>query len=140
MIKVIWTDDAIFETGLDSHICFISWRIDTAMESQYLKPTFKSGKTTMGIWGAILLEKKVLVNFLFKEKRITLQIYVDQMLKQMSLPFYEQQRNTKGFMILIDNRATYHTSKFTMKFCSKASLLCMKCLVSSSDLKPIKNF
>ena len=50
-IRVIWTDEATFETGLDSCTCYVTRRPGTAMESRYLKPTFKSGRTTLGIWG-----------------------------------------------------------------------------------------
>ncbi len=36
------------------------------MESQYLKPLFKSGKSTIGILGVIALEVKGTVHFLKK--------------------------------------------------------------------------
>ena len=46
---VIWTDEATFKTGLDLRTCYVTRKPGTAMESRYLKPTFKSGRTTLGI-------------------------------------------------------------------------------------------
>ena len=51
------------------------------MESQYLKPPFKSGKSTIGILGVIALEVKGTVHFLEKEGCINLDIYINQVLK-----------------------------------------------------------
>ena len=42
-LHVIWTDEATFETGLDTRSCYVTRRKGTAMDSKYLKPTFKSG-------------------------------------------------------------------------------------------------
>ena len=65
-------DEATFETGLDSRTCYVTQKPGTAMDSRYLKPTFKSERITLGIWGTITLGKKVLIHFLIKEGYITL--------------------------------------------------------------------
>ena len=39
---VVWTDEATYETELDTRSCYVSRRKGTAMENRYLKPTFKS--------------------------------------------------------------------------------------------------
>ncbi len=69
------------------------------MESRYLKPKFKRGRTTLGIWDAITLGKKGPVHFLIKESRITSQIYMDWVLKHLGLPFYNKLKEERGFMI-----------------------------------------
>ena len=49
---VDYGDEAIFEIGLvpQTHV----WRPkDKAYESKYLQPTFKSGRSFIGVWGAI---------------------------------------------------------------------------------------
>lgn len=58
---VTWTDKATVETGLDTR------RKGTAMESRYLKPTFKSGKSSTGIWGVIVSGFKGSLQFFEKE-------------------------------------------------------------------------
>ena len=59
------------------------------MESQYLKPIFKSWRNTIGIWGVIALGVKSLVHFLEKESLINSDIYINQVLKEQRLPFYK---------------------------------------------------
>ncbi len=62
-LHVIWTDKAKFETGLDTRSCYITRRKGKAMESRYLKLTFKNGRSTIGIWRAIALGIKGPVHF-----------------------------------------------------------------------------
>lgn len=88
-MRVICTDEATFEAGLDTRPCYATRRPGTAMESRYLKPTFKSGRTVLGIWGAIMLGEKGPVHFLVKNGRMTSEIYVDQVLHPLVLLFYE---------------------------------------------------
>ncbi len=66
-MSIIWTDEATFETGLDTRSCYVTRHPGIATESRYLKPTFKRGRSTLGIWGAITFGKKVLVHFLAKK-------------------------------------------------------------------------
>ena len=46
------------------------------MEARCLKPSFKSGRTTIGIWGAITWGLEGPVHFLQKEGRVNSDIYV----------------------------------------------------------------
>lgn len=138
-MRVIWTDEATFETGLDSRTCYVTRRPGTAMESQYLKLTFKSGRTILGIWGAITLGKKGPVHFWVKDERIASEIYVNQVLKPLGLPFFEETIEKREFMIWIDDGAAYHTSKFATKFCREVGLLRMNWPAPFPDLNPIEN-
>ena len=83
------------------------------MESRYLKPTFKSGRSSVGIWGAIVLGLKGPVHFLEKKGRMNSDIYINQVLEGLGLPFYNQCIEEKGSMIWMDDGARYHTSKMT---------------------------
>ena len=71
------------------------------MESRYLKPTFKSGQTTLGIWGAITWGKKGPVHFLIKQGRMTSEIYVNQVLEPLGLPFFEEMIQERGLYKVI---------------------------------------
>ena len=138
-MKVIWTDEATFETGLDTRTCYVTRRPGTAMEARYLKPTFKSGRTTLGIRGAITWGNEGQVHFLIKDGRMTSEIYLNQVLKPLGLPFFDAMIEERGSMIWMDNGAAYHTSKLTTKFCRDVGLLCMKWPAQSPDLNPIEN-
>ncbi len=129
----------MLETGLDSRTCYVIQKLGTAIESRYLKSTFNSGQTTLGIWGAITLGKKRPVYFLIKKNRITLQIYLDQILKQLGLPFYNELKREREFMIWMYDIASYHTSKFTPEFYGQADLLCMNLPLQSPDFNLIEN-
>lgn len=61
---VISTDEATFQMRLDIQ------KYDTAMESWYFRPTFKSWRSCIRIEGAITLGLKQLVYFLQRKRRI----------------------------------------------------------------------
>ena len=110
---------------MDTRSCYVTQRPNIAMEFQYLKPTFKSGRLTLGIWEAITFGKKGPVYFLAKEGRMTLEIYVNQVLQLLAVLFYEEYLKEIGEMIYINDNAGYHTFKDTKKFCTKVTLLCI---------------
>ena len=109
------------------------------MESRYLKPTFKSGRSTIGIWRAITLGLKGPVHFLQKEGRMNSETYINQVLKELGLPFFERCMRERGDMIWMDDGMGYHTSKMTTKWCQKFGLLHMDWPAQSPDLNPIEN-
>ena len=109
------------------------------MESRYLKPTFKSGRSSIGIWGAIVLGLKGPVHFLEKKGRMNSDIYINQVLEELGLPFYNQGIEEKGSMIWIDDSACYHTSKMAPVYCHYVGLICINWPAQFLDLNPIEN-
>ena len=109
------------------------------MESQYLKPIFKSKRTTLHIWVAITFGKMGPIHLLIKEDHMTLQIYIDQVFKQLGLPFYNELKDDKKLIIWINNNISYYTSKFTIKFCCQASLLYINWPLQLLNLNLIEN-
>ena len=55
---VIWSDESTFETGLHTIPAWCRRMKRHAFESRYLKPTFKSGRSSVGLWGCISLNFK----------------------------------------------------------------------------------
>ena len=108
---VVWTDEATFETGLDSRSCYVTRRKSTVMEVRYLKATFKSGRSSIGIWGSITLKKKGSMHILSKKRRMNFEIYINEVLKPLGLSFFKQCLATNPKMIYMDDGADYHTSK-----------------------------
>lgn len=50
---VIFSDESSFELGLDTRSTYVRRPLGKAFESRYLKPTFKSGRSSIGVWGSI---------------------------------------------------------------------------------------
>jgi hypothetical protein len=48
---VAFSDEATFEIGLDTTPPWVRCKRGAAYESRNLKPTFKSGRSSVGIWG-----------------------------------------------------------------------------------------
>ena len=82
------------------------------MESRYL---INNGKSTIGIRAAITLELKGPNYFLEKENYMNFKIYINQVLKELSLSFLKLCVEEKKHMILMNNGSSYHTSKMFMK-------------------------
>ena len=79
----------------------------------------------MGIWGAIVLELKGPVHFLEKEDHMNSDIYINQVLKELGLPFYNQCIEKKVSIIWMNNGTCYHTSKTTAVYCRCIGLICI---------------
>lgn len=136
--RVIWTDEATFETGLDT-CCYVSRRKGTAMEVRYLKPTFKSGRSTIGIWASITLDEKGPMLVLTRGSRMNSDIYIGEVLRLLGLPFYEECVAKRGLMIWMDDGAGYRTSKKVIEWDRQSGLLRMKWPAQSPELNPIEN-
>ena len=91
------------------------------MESRYLKPTFKSGRSTIGIWGAITLGLNGPVHFLQKEGRMNSEIHINQVLKERGLPFSKRRVEERWDMIWMDDGVGYHTSKSLTEYFRKCT-------------------
>lgn len=65
---MIWTDETTFETSIDTQSYYVTRKQGNVMEYHYLKPTFKSERSIIGIWEAITLGLKVPVYFFTKRR------------------------------------------------------------------------
>ena len=66
-------------------------------------------------------------------------IYNNQVLEQLGLPFYKQCVREKGPMIWMDDGAGYHTSKAATVYRRRVGLIRMDWLAQSPNLNPIEN-
>lgn len=87
-----------------------------AVESKYIKLKFKYGKITICIWGAIALGVKSPIQSLEIESNMNSDIYINQVLEELGLPFYKKCFPEKRSMIWIDNSANYHMSKIITEY------------------------
>jgi transposase len=73
--RVMFTDECNIELGLDGRVYWIWRRADESLTSNCLKPTFKSGRTSVGIWSSIF--KNMKGPLILIEGRMTGQQYVE---------------------------------------------------------------
>lgn len=129
----------MFETGLNTCSSYIICRKGIVMEFQYLKLIFKSRRSSIDIWGAIILGLKGSVYFLKKESYMNLDIYINLMLKWLELPFHNQCIKEKGFMIQMNNNTSHYISKIIIIYYHYIRLIYIDQLIQSLDLNSIKN-
>ncbi len=138
-LHVIWTNETTFETDLNTRSDYVIRRKDIAMKCRYLKFTFKSDRIILSIWEAISWEIKNSVHFLQKERRMNFEIYVNQMLKELSLSFYAKCVNERDYMIYMNDETDYHIFKLTAKWRHENNLKRMHWSIQSSNLNFIEN-
>ena len=136
---VIWTDEATFETNLNTRFCYVSRKKNKVMKNKYLKFTFKSGRSSASIWKTIFWEIKNPVHFLAKEDRMNSNIYIHQMLKKLKLLFYCRCMKDRDFMIYMNDEADYHTSKTIILWKRKNDLNRTDWSIQFLDLNSIEN-
>lgn len=138
-VCVVWTDEATYETGLDTRSSYVTRRKGMAMEPRYLKLTFKSGRSTIGAWGGIILKKKNPLHILIKKRRMNSDIYINEVLNPIKLSFSKRCLATNPKMIWMDDDAAYHISKKMLDWGRINDFNRMDWPAQSPDLNPIEN-
>ena len=67
-------------------------------------------------------------------------VYINQVLKDLGLLFFEKCIQKKEHMIWMDNGAGYHISKTTTKWKQQMDLICINWPAQPPDLNTIENF
>jgi transposase len=90
--KVIWSDEAIFETWRNGRI-WVTRRVDEKRCPDCIKSVYRSGRVTVMIWGALGWDWKSPLVFLEKElghKGVTSRVYKTQVLESIVAPLFDQ--------------------------------------------------
>jgi transposase len=132
--RVIWCDESSFEIGGNSRQVRV-WR---GMSEKYfqecLTPTFKSGRSSLMIWGAISYDRKSSLAF-FNPCRRTAQDYVDLVYNG---PLLDMMQRTSG-AILMEDGAPIHRSNAPNTWRKLHLLEKLDWPAQSPDLNPIEN-
>ena len=134
-----FSDESTFEIGIDTGPPWVRRKLGKAYESQNLKPTFKSGRSSVGIWGAISMDFKSDLVILPRGERMTSKRYISMILNTAAHPFYEKVMEHCGDAIWQEDGAPYHTSKLTRDYEKSLVMAVIDWPAQSPDLNPIEN-
>jgi hypothetical protein len=110
--KYIFTDESTFETGKPDGSILVRCRIGKAYHNDCLLLTFKSGRSTSNHWGGIHYSGRSELVCLRGEGRMNSQKYVELILQDKLLTFYNLVQNGTGQIpVVIEDNATCHTAK-----------------------------
>ena len=109
--KIVWTNETTYETELNTRSCYVSRRKKIVMETKYLKPTFKNKQSIINVWKFIIFDTKDLMHVLTKKRRMNSNIYINEILKSIKLPFFKRYLVSNKTMIWMNDKASYHISK-----------------------------
>lgn len=74
-----------------------------------------------------------------KEKKMNSNIYIDEVLELMGVPFYEKCNEIRKDVLWMNDGTAYYTFKLVEKFRTKVGLKRIFWLPQSLDLNPIEN-
>ena len=86
---ICWLDESTFEVGYDSTPAWVRRPIGKAYESRYLKPSFKSGRTSVGVWGCISLNFKGPLIIIPRGQRMNQERYLNEVMIPHTIPFFD---------------------------------------------------
>lgn len=133
--KIIWTDEMSFKIGKDAWITLV-WRPPNQQyEPQYLKPSFKSGRTSLMLWGAIAYNTLIRIP---PNCRKALD-YINIVLEGPLQYFYREMKVAQGGTFIVEDGAPVHTAKVTREWHKNHKMNALFHPSNSPDLNPIEN-
>jgi transposase len=139
--KVCWSDEVTFEVGEDSTTFWVMR--GAGREEEYvdknLRPTFKSGRTSVGAWSCFCGDEMGPLYILPEGETMTAKRY-KWVLQKLFIPFYEQMVRKYGKdVVMQEDNAPWHTAKTIKKYLSNKKVRRMIWPPQSPDLNPIEN-
>ena len=132
--QVVWTDESSVEIGKDILQKKV-WRLpQEKYDKDCLKPSFKSGRTSFMVWGAICGRNKSELVFLPKDRR-TSQDFVDLVYKPVLLGFLQSNPGS----VLMEDNASIHTAKAAKEWRDLNGVEKIEWPAQSPDPNPIEN-
>jgi transposase len=133
--RVVWTDESSFEIGENFRQIRVWRTADEPYLEECLVPTFKSGRTTLMVWGAFTLTKKSNL-VVFERNRRDAQAFVEDVYEGELLRFMTQKQG----QLLMENGAPVHRSAVAKKWRQEHGIQRIDDWPANSpDLNPIEH-
>ena len=135
--KVIWTDEASFEIGKLSRQVHVWRKYHERYQWDCIVPSFKSGRSSIMVWGAITSSTKSYLVLIPPDKRIA-KDFVEIVYKSTLEHFYYHHNNYQD-PILMEDEAPVHRSKVPKFWRKEIGLKKLNWPANSPNLNPIEN-
>jgi transposase len=136
--KIIWTDESSVELRKNTCICHIWRHPHEAFKENCLAPTFKSGRTSVMVWGCIAYNRKGPLCFLPKNQRKG-EDYMKLILSGPLWDFYCDLFEECGVVKVMEDGAPVHRSASAKKFHDSHSLETIFHPAQSPDMNPLEH-
>ena len=137
---VCWSDEAYFEIGEDNSVTYVSRRVGEEYLDKNLKPSFKSGRSRVGVWGCFMGPESGPLVVVPDGVRLTREYYTDKIFLPYFLPFYLKMREKYGYGVqLQEDGASYHHGGWLGKLKEAYEIRVLEWCPQSPDLSPIEN-
>lgn len=138
---VCWSDEVTFEVGEDTRTFWVTR--GAGREEEYanknLRPTFKSGRTTVGVWSCFCGDEMGPLYILPEGENMTAKRY-HWVLQRLYIPFYERMKQKYGKEVVMqEDNAPWHTAKIIKAYLNTKKVNRMSWPPQSPDLNPIEN-
>ena len=139
--KVCQSDEVTFEVGENTNTFWVTH--EAGREEEYadknLRPTFKSGRTTVGVWSCFCGDEMGLLYMLPEGENMTAKRY-KWVLQRLFIPFYKRMVKKYGSdVVMQEDNAPWHTATIIGKYLANKGIKRIKWPPQSLDLNPIKN-
>ena len=136
--KVIWTDESSFEIGKNYRQVRVWRRMDERFLEHCLVPTFKSGRTSIMVWGAFCgdLEKCQLVRMPKGKQQAVDHI---EYVYEQAISGYYHHASDPSTLILMEDGASTHRAIVSRLWREAYGVPRMVWPAQSPDLNPIEN-
>ena len=132
--RIIWSDEASFEIGENVRQIRVLRKADEKYNQDCLAPSFKSGRSSVMIWGAIAYGFKSELVIMDRTRR-TAEDFVLQAYEQGLRSLLSKVQDP----ILMEDGAPVHRSKFPKEWRERNNVEKLDWPAQSPDLNPIEN-
>jgi len=137
--KVCWSDEVTFEVGDDGSVFYVTRAPGEEYLEKNLRPSFKSGRTSVGVWSCYCGSEMGPLVIIEKGGRMTAARYLETV-KEYYVPFYKRIVEKYGpEVVLQEDNASWHTAKIVRNYMDSQGVKRLQWPAQSPDLSPIEN-
>ena len=137
--KVYWSDEVTFEVGDDNTPFNVICGPGEAYLDKNLRPSFKSSRTSVGVWSCFCGSEMGPLVILKDGARMTSQRYLETV-KRYYIPFYRYMVRKYGRdVVMQEDNTPWHIANIVRDYLRQQGVKLLRWPPQSPDLSPIEN-